>query len=57
MKMDLSPLVKLTNDALEERRAKWRTTGCTIMTDGGWTDKRRRIILNLIGNSRKETVF
>lgn len=48
--------VKATNDALEAHRAEWKKTGCTIMTDG-WTDKRRRTILNFLVNSPKGTIF
>ncbi|CAK8536885.1 unnamed protein product [Lathyrus sativus] len=33
-----------------------KLTGCTIMSDG-WTDKRRRTILNFLVNSPKGTVF
>ncbi|QHO24890.1 uncharacterized protein DS421_12g376240 [Arachis hypogaea] len=39
-----------------EHKAEWKKTGCTIMTDG-WTDKRRRTILNFLVNSPKGTVF
>ncbi|RDX71444.1 hypothetical protein CR513_49209, partial [Mucuna pruriens] len=43
-------------NALEARRAKWRKTGCTIMIDG-WTDKRRRMIINFLVNNPKGTIF
>jgi hypothetical protein len=48
--------VKTTKDAMEEHRAEWEKTGCTIMTDG-WTDKKRRMILNFLVNNPKGTVF
>ncbi|KAF1885331.1 hypothetical protein Lal_00029220, partial [Lupinus albus] len=48
--------VKLTNDRLEEHKAKWKKVGCTIMTDG-WTDKRRRTILNFLVHIPKGTIF
>ena len=48
--------VKLTMEALEAHRKEWKTTGCSIMTDG-WTDKRRRTILNFLVNSPKGTIF
>ncbi|XP_058775073.1 uncharacterized protein LOC131649323 [Vicia villosa] len=44
------------NDELDEHRAVWKKLGCTIMTDG-WTDRRRRTILNFLVNSPKGTVF
>ncbi|RDY13854.1 hypothetical protein CR513_01168, partial [Mucuna pruriens] len=45
-----------TLNALEAHRAEWKKTRCTIMTDG-WTDKRRRTILNFLVNSPKGTIF
>lgn len=48
--------VKLTMNAIEEHRAVWKQVGCTLMTDG-WTDTRRRTILNFLVNSPKGTVF
>ncbi|XLS81037.1 hypothetical protein HN51_046868 [Arachis hypogaea] len=54
------PLLKkhmeLVQQSLEEHRTYWKQVGCTIMTDG-WTDKRRRTILNFLVNSPKWTVF
>ncbi|XLR47865.1 hypothetical protein HN51_032096, partial [Arachis hypogaea] len=43
----LKKKVESTKLILEEHRVKWKKTGCTIMTDG-WTDKRRRTILNFL---------
>ncbi|KAF1879913.1 hypothetical protein Lal_00022818 [Lupinus albus] len=48
--------VKLTNARLEEHKAEWKKVGCTIMTDG-WTDKRRRTILNCLVHNPNGTVF
>ncbi|XP_019453408.1 PREDICTED: uncharacterized protein LOC109354992 [Lupinus angustifolius] len=48
--------VKLTNARLEEHKVEWKKVGCTLMTDG-WTDKRRRTILNFLVHSPKGTVF
>lgn len=48
--------VALTKESIEEHKAEWRKTGCTIMTDG-WTDKKRRTICNFLANSPKGTVF
>ncbi|XLR35127.1 hypothetical protein S83_063027, partial [Arachis hypogaea] len=48
--------VELVQQSLEEHREYWKQVGCTIMTDG-WTDKRRRTILNFLVNSPKGTVF
>ncbi|GAU41171.1 hypothetical protein TSUD_89670, partial [Trifolium subterraneum] len=36
--------------------ADWEKYGCTIMTDG-WTDRKRRTILNFLVHSPKGTVF
>ncbi|XLR57114.1 hypothetical protein S83_007786 [Arachis hypogaea] len=44
--------VELVQQSLEEHREYWKQVGCTIMTDG-WTDKRRRTILNFLVNSLK----
>jgi hypothetical protein len=48
--------VKTTKDAIEEHRAEWEKTRCTIMTNG-WTNKKRRTILNFLVNIPKGTVF
>src|SRR4051812_28474177 len=48
----LKQKVDLTNEALEEHKAYWKKTESTIMTDG-WTDKRRRTILDFLVNSPK----
>ncbi|KAK2431194.1 hypothetical protein QL285_029453 [Trifolium repens] len=45
-----------TTKVLEEHKLIWKKTGCTIMSDG-WTDKRRRTILNFLVNSPKGTIF
>lgn len=41
---------------LAAHRAVWEKCGCTIMTDG-WTDRRRRTILNFLVHSPKGTFF
>ncbi|XLU33374.1 hypothetical protein S245_069440, partial [Arachis hypogaea] len=48
--------VELVQQSLEGHRAYWKQVGCTIMTNG-WTDKRRRTILNFLVNSPKGTIF
>ncbi|PNY17483.1 HAT family dimerization domain containing protein [Trifolium pratense] len=48
--------MKETTKVIEEHKLVWKKTGCTIMSDG-WTDKRRRTILNFSVNSPKGTVF
>ncbi|XLT56257.1 hypothetical protein HN873_048861, partial [Arachis hypogaea] len=48
--------VESTKLTLEEHKTEWKKTGCTIMTDG-WTDKRKRTILNFLVNSPRGTVF
>ncbi|KAI5444905.1 hypothetical protein KIW84_013255 [Lathyrus oleraceus] len=45
-----------TTKDIEEHKLIWKKTGCTIMSDG-WTDKRRRTILNFLVNSTKGTAF
>ncbi|XP_057434397.1 uncharacterized protein LOC130727307, partial [Lotus japonicus] len=53
----LKKKVEMTHKVLDEHKASWRKTGCTITTDG-WTDRRRRMtILNFFVNSPKGTVF
>ncbi|XP_068461612.1 uncharacterized protein [Phaseolus vulgaris] len=52
----LKQKVEKTNQILEEHRLCWKNYGCTIMTDG-WTDRKRRTILNFLVNSPKGTVF
>ena len=37
-------------------RADWEKYGCTIMTDG-WTDRKRRTILNFLVHSPNGTIF
>jgi len=48
--------VQNTSLALQAHREEWKKTGCTIMTDG-WTDKKRRTIINFLVNSPKGTMF
>ncbi|XP_016189421.1 uncharacterized protein LOC107630719 [Arachis ipaensis] len=52
----LKKQVELVHQSLEGHRAYWKQVGCTIMTNG-WTDKRRRTILNFLVNSPKGTIF
>ena len=52
----LKQQVEKTNMILEEHKLFWKKNGCTIMTDG-WTDRRRRTILNFLVNSPRGTVF
>ena len=48
--------VKKTNLIVEEHKLFWKKYGCTIMTDG-WTDRKRRTILNFLVNSPRGTIF
>nr|XP_007147219.1 hypothetical protein PHAVU_006G105700g [Phaseolus vulgaris]ESW19213.1 hypothetical protein PHAVU_006G105700g [Phaseolus vulgaris] len=48
--------VENTKHIVEEHKLVWKKTGCTIMTDG-WTDRKRRTILNFLVNSPRGTVF
>ena len=52
LKKEMSHMEEL----LEEHKAEWKRTGCTIMSDA-WTDKKRRSICNFLVNSPKGTVF
>jgi hypothetical protein len=52
----LNKQVEATKLIVEEHKAVWKKTGCTIMTDG-WTDRRRITILNFLVNSPKGIVF
>ena len=52
----LKKQVAAPKEALEKHKSSWKTTGCTIMTDG-WTDRRRRTILNFLVNSPMGIVF
>jgi len=45
-----------TSLALQVHRDEWKKTGCKIMIDG-WTDKKRRKIINFLVKSTKGTVF
>jgi len=42
--------VRTIKRCLEVHRTAWKKTRCTIMTDG-WTDKKRRTILNFLVNN------
>uniref|UniRef100_A0A151UIM8 DUF659 domain-containing protein n=1 Tax=Cajanus cajan TaxID=3821 RepID=A0A151UIM8_CAJCA len=48
--------VKNTSITLQSYRDEWEKNGCTIMIDG-WTDKKRRTIINFLVNSPKGTLF
>jgi len=45
-----------TSLSLQSHKDEWKKMGCTIMIDG-WTDKKRRKIINFLVNSPKETYF
>jgi hypothetical protein len=51
----LTDEVEFTMEALEEHRAMWKITGCTIMVDE--RDNGYRTMLNLLVNSPKGTFF
>ncbi|KAF7844714.1 uncharacterized protein G2W53_001619 [Senna tora] len=48
--------VEETNKLIKEHRLEWKKKGCTIMSDG-WTDKKKRSIVNFLVNSPRGTVF
>ena len=41
---------------LEEFRASWAQTGCTVMSDG-WTDQKGRTLINFLVSCPKSTMF
>ncbi|CAF2085644.1 unnamed protein product [Brassica napus] len=45
-----------TRELLKSQEAEWDRYGCSIMTDG-WTDRKKRSIMNLCVNSRGGTFF
>ncbi|CAH9125516.1 unnamed protein product [Cuscuta epithymum] len=48
--------VDLTEAVVKEHREEWKKTGCTIMSDG-WSDTKKRTLINFLVNSPKGTVF
>nr|KYP37160.1 hypothetical protein KK1_041673 [Cajanus cajan] len=46
----------MTNLSSDDHRTYWKKLGCTIMTNG-WTDRRRRTILDFLVNSPLGTIF
>jgi hypothetical protein len=52
----LNKLVEATKLIVEEHKAIWKKTGCTILTYG-WTHLRRRTILNFLVNKPKGAIF
>ena len=41
---------------LEDFRASWAQTGCTVMSDG-WTDQKGRTLINFLVSCPKGTMF
>ncbi|XP_058779267.1 uncharacterized protein LOC131653196 [Vicia villosa] len=52
----LKTKVESINSILVEHKAAWKKFGCTIMSDG-WTDQKRRTIINFLVNSPMGTFF
>jgi len=52
----LAKLVAETRNFVDGFRSVWRESGCTIMADG-WTDRRRRTLINFLVYCPKGTVF
>lgn len=48
--------LKFTDDFLKKNKEEWSEYVCTIMSDG-WTDRKRRTIINFLVNSPSGTVF
>ena len=52
----LAKCVEETRKFVDGFRTHWRETGCTIMADG-WTDRKRRTLINFLVYCPKGTVF
>lgn len=52
----LNKEVKHTMELLEQHKAQWKKTGCSILCDG-WTDKKQHSIRNFLVNSNEGTIF
>jgi hypothetical protein len=52
----LAKCVKETRQFVDGFRQTWRETGCTVMADG-WTDRKRRTLINFLVYCPKGTVF
>jgi len=52
----LAKCVAETRNFVDGFRRTWRETGCTIMADG-WTDRKRRTLINFLVYCPKGTVF
>ena len=46
----------LTKDLMKDHMVKWKKNGCSIMSYG-WTDKKKRILVNFLVNYSKGTMF
>ncbi|XP_004980807.1 uncharacterized protein LOC101770125 [Setaria italica] len=52
----LAKCVEETRNLVDGFRKTWRQTGCTIMVDG-WTDRKRRTLINFLVHCPKGTIF
>ncbi|CAM8913918.1 unnamed protein product [Rhodiola kirilowii] len=52
----LKRAVLQTDQVVEDFKVEWKRTGCSIMSNG-WTDRKKRLLCNLMVNSPKGTVF
>ncbi|XP_058770894.1 uncharacterized protein LOC131644416 [Vicia villosa] len=52
----LKTKIESINSILVEHKVAWKKFGCTIMNDG-WTDQKRRTIINFLVNSSMGTFF
>ncbi|KAJ1272699.1 hypothetical protein BS78_06G222800 [Paspalum vaginatum] len=52
----LAKCVEETRSFVDGFRKTWRETGCTVMADG-WTDRKRRTLINFLVYCPKGTVF
>ena len=55
-KMYLKQEMTHMDEVLKEHKAEWKKSSCIIMTEG-WTNKKRRSIINFLVNSHKGEIF
>ena len=48
--------LELTKDSMKDNEMEWKKSGCSIMLDG-WTDRKRRTLVNFLVNCFKGTMF
>ena len=48
--------LELAKDSMKDHEMEWKKNGCSIMS-GGWTDRKRRTLVNFLENYSKGTIF